>query len=503
MSDEKKSKNEDLTTSESISSNELAKFETDLKDFSDKLEKLDFAINKADEFINEECTELRRVIQLDTEELIAAIKQSNDLDVNLDDSQLDPDLSAQINDLKTENELLITQIDQYEKKSIDLLTNNNKSKKILIKDVNKLKQAANVFIKYWSKLLIYEPDLNATEVSEACQMLKKYQLRLDFFVDKIKMFIFDNNLLILKKIPEATKSNQLSYCIYFKQFHIFDPAKCFELKSIEKEIYNNFLQSKEKTIARHLTFECEKLDNGTYLIAATFLRWKRTTFLIIDPILNKIEHRLDLDCFCVTSLSVNKSLIALSCIQGDHSSEAIIILNNELVQLYNKTTNCLEVVGVDDSFIYCVNLNKKDTIDVLNWSLEEINNIPFQYDDPDAVFYIPNDEFITQLQSRDNKYYVKPSFIDSILVFSTDGLLLRTIHISGFKEFKIDKNNDLIALSLKQNKLFYYNLNGKPLKEIELIDIDNCFKELSEARLIIDKESKAIFYNFKDLIFFY
>ena len=67
MSEEKKSKNEDLTTSESISSNELAKFETDLKDFSDKLEKLDFAINKADEFINEECTELRRVIQLDTE----------------------------------------------------------------------------------------------------------------------------------------------------------------------------------------------------------------------------------------------------------------------------------------------------------------------------------------------------------------------------------------------------------------------------------------------------
>ena len=33
MSDEKKSKNEDLTTSESISSNELAKFETDLKSF--------------------------------------------------------------------------------------------------------------------------------------------------------------------------------------------------------------------------------------------------------------------------------------------------------------------------------------------------------------------------------------------------------------------------------------------------------------------------------------
>ena len=47
----------------------------------------------------EKYIEMKRLIQLDTEETIAFIKQSNDIDINTDESQLEPKLFNQVNNI--------------------------------------------------------------------------------------------------------------------------------------------------------------------------------------------------------------------------------------------------------------------------------------------------------------------------------------------------------------------------------------------------------------------
>lgn len=66
------------------------------------------------DFINEECSELRRLAQLNTEETIARIKISYEIDVNEENINEASELSKKINQINQFNLEMISEINDYE-----------------------------------------------------------------------------------------------------------------------------------------------------------------------------------------------------------------------------------------------------------------------------------------------------------------------------------------------------------------------------------------------------
>ena len=202
-----------------ITESELNEFKKDLNDFKTKFEKLEFDLkDNCTDFINDECSELRRLIQLNKEEVIVSFKQANDIDINTDD--LEPEFQIKINEIDNQCETMLSQVDSYEKETIDYFLTNKPSKKTLKKDFNKLKTIANFFVIHWIECL-QETDLNFNKLTEAVTKLKDYQSRLKEMIDKAKSFFFNNNSLILKPFDEP-KQYEMSFYIYFKKLHILD-----------------------------------------------------------------------------------------------------------------------------------------------------------------------------------------------------------------------------------------------------------------------------------------
>ena len=94
----------------------VRKFQEDISGYNKKLEnlnKLEKYLDNPDEYIYDECNELRRLIQLETEEVIADIKRSNNIEIDQD--ILEPNLIILIENVNKQSELLINQVDIHEK----------------------------------------------------------------------------------------------------------------------------------------------------------------------------------------------------------------------------------------------------------------------------------------------------------------------------------------------------------------------------------------------------
>ena len=75
------------------------------------------------------------------------------------------------------------------------------NKKLFLKDYNKLKQFSDLFIQTWSKRL---DDLNFDDktMEEALVKLSEYKFKSNILVDKIKMYLFNNNCFELRRIDD-------------------------------------------------------------------------------------------------------------------------------------------------------------------------------------------------------------------------------------------------------------------------------------------------------------
>jgi len=91
-------------------------FKQNIDNYNKSIDKIKNILDNPEEYIYDECSELKRNIQLETEEIIANIKQSNQIDLNLDDeTKLEPELFNLIQNLIEQSQTLITTIDDHEK----------------------------------------------------------------------------------------------------------------------------------------------------------------------------------------------------------------------------------------------------------------------------------------------------------------------------------------------------------------------------------------------------
>jgi hypothetical protein len=116
--------------------------------FKKDLNKLSSILEKPDQYIFDEFTEFKRQLQLDSELVIAQIKQSNGIDINTDETTLSDDLLDQINKIKDKSELMIDQVGHFQKQISSYWSDKQIYKEQFEKDLNNLKNCNEFILNY-------------------------------------------------------------------------------------------------------------------------------------------------------------------------------------------------------------------------------------------------------------------------------------------------------------------------------------------------------------------
>lgn len=457
---------------------QLIEFKADLNNFAEKLNKLNFNLNYIDEYIFDECSELRRIIQLDTEETIASIKQSNNLDINIeddDDCVLDKSSLLKINNIKLKSLSMINRINKYEKETLCSTSN----KEPLIKEFKRLKLLSKHFVKHW-----FEQTNETLISSNTIQRLNDYQQSLNKLFKETKKLIFNNNIMVLSKQNQQENDHQMNYSLCFKQEFQFSKSNSYEL------------------IALKSAFQllCKILTNRMFLITFKEIGTYNTTIMIYDPVLKKILNQTILtDCY-IFGLQINKTLIVLDCFNNKSSS--MIIMNQNNLQIIKQIpSEYLKIIGVNESNIFCLNSSSGNELDVYDWSFRKVFHIEYQYFDCTQPFFISNIEQIGQLFQIGCKYYFHMQN-SSLLIFDQMGSMLKRINFDNFRFTEYDSSlQNIIALNENKTKIYYFDLNGNLIKEIKLVNVGKLMLEI-DLRFLIDENSKLLFYDIKNLLFF-
>jgi hypothetical protein len=261
--------------------------------FTKNINQLKTKLDQPGEYIYEECLELKRLVQLEIEELILNIKISNNIDINVDDHLIEhlDVYNSSIKKIKRKHELLITRIEAYEKEVREQLNNceydrddrlnyvydecreleriiqletEQKLQNHLFNQVNqdimeesiyiisKINQYENEEKSYWNtkeaNLIEYNilkkqtdfhiqnwskslGELDDNHIKQASIKMKEYSKRLDIINDEIKINLFNTNHSIqLKHLHDQNKKNHLN--IDFKIKKILNLNE-FKLKLFE------------------------------------------------------------------------------------------------------------------------------------------------------------------------------------------------------------------------------------------------------------------------------
>jgi hypothetical protein len=93
---------------------EVIRLKSNLFYFDKKLHSLITNFSNFENLIYEECSELKREVQLNTEEAIAFVKQAHHIDVDCEVYE-NNEIERKISILNDANDLMINKIDKYEK----------------------------------------------------------------------------------------------------------------------------------------------------------------------------------------------------------------------------------------------------------------------------------------------------------------------------------------------------------------------------------------------------
>jgi hypothetical protein len=425
--------------------------------------------SKPDQYIDDELTEFKRQLQLDSELVIAHIKQSNKIDINTDETTLSDDLLDQINKIKDKSELMIEQVDRFQIQISSYWLDKQFDKEQFDKDFTNLKNCNDFILNYlFEKKLIH----NCTD-----KILDNQQNILDNLTVKVKNYLFNNNSIELRsqteekkkqtKMTKADKNeNSLNYFIQLTKPFYFDKNNMKEI-----ELDTIFRQSLfyEQNIQDFDYKSVDILNDGLYFLKFAhedkiYINLTARTYLsVFDPVSKKIlkEKMIHNNCCKTLQINNNNNLIALDCFNriGKKKNCNLVIINSNLEIVREK--NIKYTRDSDESFIFvrkCSENKNINEITILDWSLNEIKS--FEFKQPMTK--------IRDFKYLKDKFIVKTAHSD-LKIFDSNYLLLKEIEIDNCFIFS-NSNENIILLQENNNKLIYLNLNGDLLKKINLID---------------------------------
>ncbi len=471
-------------------------FKQNIDNYNKSIDKIKNILDNPEEYIYDECSELKRNIQLETEEIIANIKQSNQIDLNLDDeTKLEPELFNLIQNLIEQSQTLITTIDDHEKAVKSHWIDKQINKKLFVKDYNKLKQFSDLFIQAWTKRL---DDFNFDDqtMKEALVKLSEYQSKLNILISKIKMYLFNNNCFELRRIDDQEIQNRLNYFIYYKQQLIFNESNAFYLhKILDESAIQNVIDNKSEFKCSYSSFEILKNGKYLFLFESRSNQIRGTYKAIFDPVLNKLEREKFTENTFYEKINANHNLIAMcSCSQNESN---LIIMNYDLEVVNQIPIGILR--GTDDSFIYTSDKLENHVystdIKVIDWSLETVKTIQLQCNNKIEPFFfdIQYSHWIkgyASFKSLKNAFILK--YGNNVSLYNEDGSSIARISCNYENSFKFNKEN-IIVVSKNENKLYYFDLKADLVKEVNLINIK--LNKYYQYPAKFDSNEKILFFD--------
>jgi hypothetical protein len=364
---------------------------------------------------------MKRLIQLNAEETIAHIKQSNDIDINTVESQLEPKLLNKINVIIEQSQTMIDRVEEFQKNISESYLHNKapKDKNLIIKlkeleDYSK-KYKTELFSKFIDIIQQTQSSIDAVEeinkkfeefyaksklskqgpINELREFSKKclaYQqtsremydeLILNISVsqeniNKFKSSIFINGTMELENKTEKIKKNDKDkLSCYLKETVAVEDEISFSLRNILNrscflEIFNGkYLFVQEiKSNNNHLSLEqCFERAFGTILRNYFCKSFKNLT--LFNPISNTVEKELKFEDVCNFVKMHTNIIQELILIQYESVNQfgklKTILLNKNFVKNANISGR---LAGADESNLYFIDNSE---VNFYDWSLNEAN----------------------------------------------------------------------------------------------------------------------------------
>lgn len=425
---------------------------SNLNDIQAHLNNLASDLNNGIDKIKEHCIELRREVQLRTEQKILEVNQLN--------------------------EMLIQQIDDYEEECVQNFTSKKESKRAfdeIIVEINKFLDEKREYLRGFQ--------INDTEIQKSNNIAQILKSKLENGMIYAKSFIFNKKLMLFESSRDRVNKNMLGF-FRFKQLGNsmnFNQLKKIQLKNVLNDLSENSL------------IWTNTFDNGVYFITYLSSR-NEMTMATFDPSTNTLEKKVIPNCQVIFNLVKCKNSIALSYFSEQNQNSICIIDSSlnilESISFQDSLFGGTVLIGANDSYLY-VNINRgsKSYIKVYDYQLNKVKlTQTFQSTNAQSPFYFPT--HIKQLNSRDGKYIWMNSNQICILNEHT-GELLKTIQIAADR-FELDSKNNLLVLQNSSKKVVYFDLNGVQQKEFDLVGFES-----NDLTFYIDPNDKLHFFDKK------
>lgn len=421
---------------------EADRLKRNLKYINEKFSKLSTDVTNKEDKIKEHCLELRRKVQLKTEELI--------------------------NEITNLNEELIVEINTHEKEWLK----KQRAKKPYNKDLyDELRSQIVKFNDEQSKYL-QQTQIDDDEIIEANELAEKYRSQIDQCLDDVSVFIFDG-----KQIEFETSG--LSFDRRFLGH--FYPRMFIDSKKLKTQsLDDDLMDQKDGSLVAFFVSRA-----GVYSILYQSEQDKLVV-IMFDPKENRKQRKEICGCKNLYDTARKSDMIAVN-IFNENEKDSLITLDESFnVILVCNSFNGSYLKGANEQFIFCFDCDMEHLL-VFDWSMNKVElKKEFQFGQPDEAFYLS--ENLNKIDKRGDKYILLSENCLEIMSESS-GRVAKAIPIKT-ENFEINTAGDRIIVDDSRcKKIFAYNLNGDLSYEIKLNGFN--FNYLT----LVDQNEKFHFYD--------
>lgn len=529
-------------------------FKQNMQIFDDILKTLELYLNRPIDYVYDKYSEMKRLIQLNAEETIAYIKQSNDVDINTVESQLEPKLLNKVNLIIEQSQKMIDRVEEFQKNISEFYLHNKAPKDrnliIKLKELEELysKKFKNEFFSKFTDIIQQiQSSIDAVEeinkkfdefysksksskqgpINELREFSKKclayQQTSIEMYdelilsisvsqenINKIKSSIFINGTMELE--TEKIKKNDELSC-YLKETVVVEDEISFSLRNILNrssflEIINGKYLFVQEIKSNNNPLSLEQcFDRAFGSISRNYFCTSFKYLTLFNPISNTVEKELkfeDVNNFVKMHTNTIQELILIQ-YESETDYEKInqygqiirklkTILLNKNFEIIKNANISGRLIGADESNLYFIDNSK---VNVYDWSLNEVNGkLQDTLRSITTTLRIGETENSSQIECKYDKIYFK--YNKCVSIYNSYGALINligsktdSIVLSSRFNFKFTKDNNLIAVSEKE--LFYFDLNGNLIKQKQ-INFGNNFSYNYNYFLLDEKENPKLYY---------
>jgi len=434
-------------------SQEAESLKSNLNEMRKAIDSFTNCLNNGADNVKEHCIELRRLVQLSSEQKIAEINQLNDV--------------------------FIKQIDQYQAKCIQNCTTNNTIRSkflIMINEMNKFYNEKTLYLKGHKITDTHVLEANKTAKSIISKLSNEHKSLESFIFNTNKIKFTINTQKLESKLVGSFLFEKLARTINLSELNSIDLQKIIPNISASESFFDVLEHDKYVYVymksTNHQNAWAFQPNNASNWMITLIADSKVTLTKALDELLPMNGYSSNITVIGVKVIKATKNIAVIYQFVNQSFETNVLVVDSNLNLIWNQLENACnqESFSIENDanassssyyvfkqqinnqfFVYCLN-------NLFSARFGRSNNIP---------------RLMNMSKNLNEILYAKQMFIMNTkneinILNATNGSLLKSIKIKA-KQIEIDEDNYLLVLPDTNDKLIYYDLNGQLLKEIEII----------------------------------